>query len=126
MRAWRTPFEAEEFPSVWVSYNGLLDDALVSIGLPARWQIRFEHVVGLKVCDETYDHNPRFHVERDDESVCSYTWEDSPWLSDFNADYVETLGGTKVTHYVLLGGDYNVELLAYGSVEISPVDGPSG
>ena len=66
MRAWRTPFEAEEFPSVWVSYNGLLDDALVSIGLPARWQIRFEHVVGLKVCDETYDNNPRFHVERDE------------------------------------------------------------
>jgi hypothetical protein len=122
LKAWRTPFEAEEFPSVWVTCSGLLNDTVVSVGRPARWHILFEHVVGHKVCGETYVRNSRFHIERDDPNVCSYTWDDSPWLADFDTEYVETLGGTKVIHYVLLGGDYIVELLAHGKVEIESVD----
>ena len=122
LRAWRTPFEAEEFPSVWVACDGDLSNTTVFVGLPARWRIDFEHIVGLKVSDETYDQNRRFHVERDDNTCCSYTWENSPWLANFDAEYLEVLGGTKVTHFVLLGGDYNVEILAYGKLEITSMN----
>jgi hypothetical protein len=121
LKAWRTPFEAEEFPSVWVTCDGLLSNTAVFVGLPAKWRIDFEHIVGLKVSDETYDYNRRFHIEREDDSLCSYIWENSPWLANCDAEYVEVLGGSKVDHYVLLGGDYNVEILAYGKLQITAV-----
>jgi len=122
LRAWRTPFESERFPSVWISSKGgALDTTSVSIGWPAQWRICFEHLVGLKVCDETYDNNPRFLVDRDQDGLCSYIWVDSPWLQDFNAESIEAMENGVVTHYVLLGGDYNVEVLAYGRVSIDSV-----
>jgi hypothetical protein len=114
-----------EFPSVWIKCEGDINTTAIFVGLPAKWQIRFEKVVGVKVSDETYDHNSRFHIDRDDGSFCSFVWEDSSWLAEFDAEYVEVLGGSKVTHYVLLGGDYNVEVLGYGNVEISAMsEGP--
>ena len=122
LRAWRTPFESEKFPSIWVSSNGgPLDTTTVNVGWPAQWSITFERVVGLKVCDESYDNNKRFWVERDLNDLCTYTWEDSPWLADFSSDYVNAMEDGNVIHYVLLGGDYNVELLAFGKVSIDSV-----
>src|SRR5688500_7421684 len=121
LKAWRTPFEKESFPSIWAACEGELDKTLVFVGWPAEWQVKFEHVVGLKVCDETYDNNPRFWVNGDVDELCSYTWDDSPWLQDFNSEYVEAMGSSMVTHYVLLGGDYNIEVLAYGKVDLVQV-----
>lgn len=121
LKAWRTPFEDEKFPSIWISSTGgSLETTLVNVGWPSQWQIIFEYIVGLKVCDETYDNNQRFWVERDVNDLCSYTWENSPWLNDFNSEHVEVMQDGKVVHYVLLGGDYNVELLAFGKVSIDP------
>lgn len=120
LKAWRTPFETQQFPSVWITCPGDLDKIKVFIGFPAEWGVRFERIVGVKVCDETYDNNTRFHVERDEDNFCSYTWEGSPWLKDFNAEFAEGLEGSNINHYVLLGGDYNVEILASGSVQIFP------
>ena len=65
LKAWKTPFEKESFPSIWAACEGELDKTLVFVGWPAEWQVKFEHVVGLKVCDETYDNNPRFWVNGD-------------------------------------------------------------
>ncbi len=111
-KAWRTPFESEKFPSIWVSSpGGALERTLVNVGWPAQWQITFEHIVGLKVCDETYDDNKRFWVERDVNDLCCYTWEKSPWLNDFSSDYVAAMEDGKVVHYVLLGGDYTSSYL---------------
>lgn len=119
LKAWRTPFETEQFPSVWITCPAELAKLRVFIGLPAQWQVRFQNVVGVKICDETYDNNARFHIERDVDGLCSYTWENSPWLDDFNSEYVEVMNDSKLTHYVLLGGDHNVEILAYGEVTTS-------
>ena len=102
--------------------SGTLDNTSVFVGWPAKWKIQFERIVGLKVNDETYDNNSRFLVDRDGDHLCSYIWEDSPWLHDFNAEYVEAMEDGKVLHYVFLGGDYNVEVLAYGKVIIDPVE----
>jgi hypothetical protein len=119
--AWRTPFELEKFPSVWVTSEGHLDNVIVHVGLPAKWTIKFDHVVGIKICNESYDNNQRFWIDRNTEGLCSYTWEDSPWIRDFNAGHVEAVEGSVVLHYVLLGGDYNVEILAFGSVAIEAI-----
>lgn len=123
LKAWKTPFQNESFPSVWVtSEKGGLDNTLVFVGWPAKWKIQFERIVGLKVNDETYDSNKRFWIDRDVNDLCSYTWENSPWLQDFNADFVEALEDGKVIHYVFLGGDHNVEILACGKVTIDHVE----
>lgn len=122
LKAWRTPFQKESFPSVWVTCEGGgLDSTSVFVGWPAKWRIKFERIVGLKVNDETYDNNPRFWVDRDEDDLCSYNWQNSPWLQDFNAEHVEVMEGGKVIHYVLLGGDYNVEILGCGKVTIESV-----
>ncbi|MCA1589584.1 MAG: hypothetical protein LC734_04185 [Acidobacteria bacterium] len=52
-------------------------------------------------------------------NLCSYMWRESPWLSEFNGEHAEAVEGGEVKHYVLLGGDYNVEILAIGDVSIS-------
>jgi hypothetical protein len=118
--AWETPFCLSEWPSVWISAEGDLTKSVIFVRAKELWRIQFESIVGLKVCDETYAKNTRFHIERDKDESCSYIWENSPWFDDFDAEYVEVLGGGKVTHYVLLGGDYNIEILATGKVEIIP------
>ena len=121
MKEWKTPFVIEKFPSVWMTCEGQPDTTSIFVGFPAKWQVKFERVVGLKVCDESYDNNRRFWVEGSENNFSSYVWEDSPWLKDFNADYAEVMEDLKVIHYVLLGGDYNIEVLAHGNVDITPV-----
>lgn len=118
---WDTPFKSEFFPSVWISANGLLKDTVVSVGFPAKWEIRFQNIVALKVCDESYDMNERFHVEGNTGS-CAYIWENSPWFKEFRTGDAEAVEGGKVKHYVFAGGDYNVEILALGEVKITVVD----
>ncbi len=83
------------------------------------WQLKFEYIAGLKVCDESYD-NTRFHIDGNEQNLCSYLWEGSSWLNEFNTEMAEINESGKLKHYVLLGGDYNVEVLALGDVEITP------
>ena len=84
------------------------------------WQVTFDYVAGLKVCDESYDDNIRFHIEGAEENQCSYLWGDSRWLAEFNVQQIEAVTSGQLKHYVLLGGDYNIEVLALGDVEITP------
>lgn len=121
LKVWETPFRYEEFPSIWIDAHGCLDGTVIQIGWPAEWKIKFEHLVALKVCDESYDKNDRFWIPRDVNNCCSYIWVDSPWLKEFNAFIINTVADVEVFHYVLLGGDYNVELLAYGMVTIDSI-----
>ena len=116
---WRTPFESERFPSIWVTCEGDLDRTSVFVGWPAQWQVKFEHIVGLKVSNETYDNNRRFWVDGNLDAICTYTWLESPWLTDFNAEYLEAMTDSLLTHYVFLGGDYNVEVLAHGKIDVT-------
>lgn len=120
LTAWSTPFETASFPSVWISAVGDLRKTIVFVRAEQLWQIQFENIVGLKICDESYDDNTRFHIERGEQGRCSYLWDDSPWLDGFNTEHVEAIEEGKLKHYVLLGGDYNIEVLALGDVEITP------
>src|ERR1700741_4686996 len=99
---WDTPFKALRFPSVWISTNGGLDeDLVVSVGYPAEWEVRFQKVVGLKVCDETFDDNSRFHIDGNEDIGSSAIWIDSPWLNEFNPEYASfmlAMDDHKVTH----------------------------
>jgi len=108
------------FPSVWVSMEAHLGKMSVFVEDEKRWRVWFESVVALKICDESFDRNARFHVERDRQRLCSYIWEDSSWRQEFQTELAEMLEEKNLCHYVLLGGDHNVEVLALGAVQIEP------
>jgi hypothetical protein len=118
--AWETPFMSYFFPSVWISMGAHLGEMSVFVEGEKRWRVWFDSVVALKICDESFDRNARLHVERDRHRLCSYTWEDSAWRQEFQTELAETLEEKPLCHYVLLGGDHNVEVLALGSVQIEP------
>lgn len=119
--AWETPFSSASFPSVFVLVERL-DGAIVRVNADQQWKIQFQYVAGLKVCDESYDDNTRFHIEGSEQALCSYLWKDSPWLNEFNTEHAEAVEAGELKHYVLLGGDYNVEILALGDVAIKLVE----
>lgn len=121
LEAWETPFGSESWPSVWVNIERVLKNSLVFVNTEQLFKVEFENILGLRVSDESYDDNTRFHIERDQLDHCSYIWRDSPCLKEVNTEHAEGAEGGKLIHYVLLGGDYNVEILAIGDVEISPV-----
>lgn len=120
LKVWKTPFMSHSFPSVWFSVDTHLGNVNVFVKGDRRWRVRFDHIAGLKICDENYDRNTRFHIKREQDGLCSYTWEYSPWLEEFEIELVETVEEKPLYHYVLLGGDHNVEVLALGNVEIEP------
>tara|TARA_R110001592_G_scaffold196707_1_gene444552 strand:+ start:2070 stop:2414 length:345 start_codon:yes stop_codon:yes gene_type:complete len=106
------------FPNVWISMGAHLGELSVFVEGEKRWRVSFESAVAVKICDESFDQNARFHVERDRQQLCSYTWADSSWLREFQTELAELLEGSPLCHYVFLGGNHNVEIMALGSVEI--------
>jgi hypothetical protein len=116
---WETPFGSAAWPSVWVVTAPLLKNSVVFVKADSLFKIEFQNILGLRVGDESYDDNTRFHIEGNHGGCCSYIWRDSPWFSEFNVEHAQIVEGGTVNHYVLLGGDLNIEILAIGKVAIS-------
>ena len=122
LRKWETPFASASWPSVSISVDHELRRAVIYVDAEQLWQIHFDFIAGVKVCDESYDDNTRFHIDRDVDGLCSYFWDDSPWLKRFNSEMAEVCEVGKLAHHVLLGGDYNIEILAMGDAKYVPIE----
>lgn len=121
LRVWNTPFKDDLYPAIWVEFASSFENTAVCIDSDKKWRITFENLMGIKVCDESYDKNIRFHITREGTTpLCTYTWQDSPWLADFNYEIPEIVFEKPVIHYVLLGGDYNIEVLAASEAFVTP------
>ena len=116
---WDTPFARHTFPSVWLNVNTNLANVHVYVEADKVWELSFNDIVALKICEEEFDENRRFHIERDEENLCSYMWQESEWLSEFTKEHTEDIKDGALIHYVLLGGDHNIEILAIGGVTIN-------
>ena len=120
IKLWDTPFSKILLPSVTVQLNS--GDALrhcqIIVSSPdSKWIVMFEKILGLRIYDESFDENQRFHIERDFDKGSAYIWTDSPWLSELGQGYIEYLKSflqDNPSHYVLLGCDHNIEILAVG------------
>jgi hypothetical protein len=64
--------------------------------------------------------SPKYSIRDDD--LCSYFWDDSPWLKQFYSEMAEVCEVGKLAHHVLLGGDYNIEILALGDAKFVPIE----
>ncbi|MEO8042591.1 MAG: hypothetical protein ABI646_08280 [Acidobacteriota bacterium] len=121
LETWRTPFASASWPGIWITAERDIRKTTVFVQAERFWRLQFDYIVGLRVCNESSDDNTRFHVERDEQDKCSYIWNGSPWLKEFCKEETEAVEGGTLTHYVLLGGDHNIEVLALGEVSIDPV-----
>jgi len=123
LKQWKTPFEDHSFPSISLNLKTHFGNIEIFVKADESWKIKFEDIVAIKICEEEFDLNERFHVTRKIDGKCCYIWEDSNWLSEFAKDYAETIKEKKLKHYVLLGGDHNIEVLALGTCEVKRIGG---
>jgi hypothetical protein len=114
LKAWRTPFARFLFPQVTAILDGEPSTIRIHVVADETFEITFESVLALKLTDEGWDINGRFRVERDEDRMSSYTWLQSSWLREVDAARWADTFGTTINHYVILGGDCNVEILASG------------
>ena len=114
---WETPFTDALFPSVWAVVSpGDIFTLIVSPsdGYP-KYIVRFEAEIAYKVLDESCAPVREFvKLRREQKGLSAYTWSNSPWLAEYqeSAVSVDVHVGWPLVHYVVLGGDSIVEVLA--------------
>jgi|WetSurMetagenome_2_1015567.scaffolds.fasta_scaffold368799_2 hypothetical protein len=127
------PFAKFVLPSITVELNSkeMFYGCQLVVSTPeGSWSVSFGpyKILGLRINDESFDVNERFHVERDFDKGSAYIWTDSPWLMNElgtgHIDYLSRLLKADPAHYVFLGSDYNVEVLAVQVPTITRLEKP--
>ena len=123
---WDVPFAISRCPSIGV----ITDPDSSKVVLVVRphgfekypqYLVRFFGVVALLCYDDDPGAFDRGYASliRSEHDLCAYRWITSPWLqrySTFNHS------DEKLSHYLLLGGDSIVEVIALGEAEVEQVD----
>jgi len=114
LKHWDTPFASTLLPNVEVVIGGNLGAVTLRVSADRSWEVRFTDVVALKVAEEEWDDNRRFALQQEPNAakVCSYRWDSSPWLNEIDQVRWEQIFSRQLSHFVLLGADHNVEVLA--------------
>jgi hypothetical protein len=131
MVRWDAPFADATLPSVTLlpDPGGLVRVVVAPGGIDRypKYLVVFDgDVVAFREEDETFAPAiPSAHLE--DDFGCARLCLDSPWLKEYErwGDYFEDFMGGPLRHYLLIGGDSVVELLATGTPSISTIDGPT-
>ena len=125
---WDVPFAEARDPSVrFITEQG--GDAAMIVVAPSgidqypKYLVRFKRVL-VSLCYEEAialgrDYRTLSGIER---STCAYVWSDSPWLSAIRG-LAELLGLSDLKHYLVLGGDSIVEVIAAGPPKVERLDG---
>jgi hypothetical protein len=123
---WDVPFANAGYPSISV----ITDSDTSKIVLVVRprgfvnyphYLVRFYNVVTLLRYDEgpgAFDTGYRSLI-RSEYNLCAYRWITSPWLLGYS-DHKRS--DEEYSHYLLLGADDIVEVIALGEVEVERVD----
>jgi len=124
---WDTPFSDAERPSVSIMVNwdeicGETVDAIVSprgLDQDPKYIVHFGKVQA--VCSMEEAHTPRdfSRVAWSDDDLCAFEYIGSPWLRSydggeyfFNGPYdIKTQEPVKFRHFVIFGGDSNIEVI---------------
>ena len=127
---WDVPFADRRWPSV-----GFITDPDSSkvvlvvrpggLGSHPSYLVRFSDVVTLFCYEETCAIKRDFDdLTWSEPNLCAYRWLTSPWLEHYRVleDITFTNTDDKLHHYILLGADTIVELIALGEGEIERVD----
>jgi hypothetical protein len=130
---WETPFTEVERPSVGLLLKTKLDgtDLLSAIVAPEgvdkypKFLVYFGEIVAFTCFEEAYSPRRDFdEATTEDYNLCAYQYLHSPWLESyegwqpfFSAGKVESF-----SHYLILGGDNNIEIITPNVPKIEKVD----
>ena len=118
LETWDTEFSDVLCPSAILLCNTRGDAAVVvgphGVDKYPKYLLRFNarSTVGYKCEDEGFALNKSLFQLRSENHRCTYKWVGSPWLDTYHADHVEIILGGKLTHYVIIGGDFIVEIIS--------------
>lgn len=121
MVVWETPFATARFPAV-----GVVSDSLPSLGIIVHpsgldaqiaYNVRFNHLVAFRVVQEGME-SSSFPNVGPHLTSCSFKDCESTWKREFveTSSFIEASFGRRFSdlmHYLIIGGDLVVEVLAY-------------
>ena len=120
---WDVPFAGARDPSVSLitEQGGDVATLVVSphgVDQYPKYLVRFDKVLAMLCYEEALALDRAYRAVP---GTCAYIWADSSWLRA-SSSYAEFLGLRELRHYVVLGGDSIVELLASGASEVQQID----
>lgn len=121
---WEVPFAGAADPSVSViTEQG--GDVVTLIVAPAgidqypKYRVRFAKVIALNCHEEACSPDPGYRVPSG--SGCAFLWVDSPALESYRRGK-DVFEWHDLQHFVVLGGDSIVELIAAGQPEVERLE----
>ncbi len=134
---WETPFTDKRWPSATVMTgpnhpNYDLEVVVAPFGIDSypKYIVNFGDVVAFSCMEEMHFPERDFgEAECDEEGLAAYEFLDSAWLESYRkGDYFlfNTDGGKEeqLKHFLIVGGDNNVEVVTKYTPTFRQVDGP--
>lgn len=130
---WETPFTDSRFPSVGLFVEIETDkrDILKAVVAPhgidnyPKYLVNFGNPIAF-TCFEEADAPERDFSAADIEeiNICAYEYLDSPWLKSYSGWMYIYFGNEtdKFYHYLIFGGDNNIEVITPNQPEINIVE----
>jgi hypothetical protein len=132
---WPVPFADAFYPSVLSAFSHSAEqkanrlNVVVSPGTSdyPKFLISFTGVLVFNCFDEGCAPQREWpEVEVYDPKPCAWMWADSPWVASYQGcgQYDEDDQPFPLYHYLIFGGDYNVEVVARNEPSVETIDGP--
>ena len=136
---WETPFTDAFYPSIIVaaiplsSQTGMETNNLKAVVSPHSIEypknlIDFGEVLAFTCMEESCSPQIDFSSATFDETItgdkfiCALQWLGSPWLNSY-AGCHDPEGEGKFSHYLLLGGDNNVQVITQNAPQVEQIEG---
>ena len=133
LQVWDTPFAETLFPGVAVAPDAECSNCVSVVVSPSgidqypKYILRFEPFGAYRCDDESLASIESFNTVARSGSASTYKWEGSPWLEQFVKDsggLANSYHGKPLEHFVILGGDLNVDVLAPNPPTVEVVNEP--
>jgi hypothetical protein len=124
---WETPFTDKLFPSVVLittSYDSLSVIVADAVDKYPKYTVGFDKVIAFACMEEAGSPRSFLEIEKTENDLCAYIWADSPWSKSYVGVGDHDPDGTpgSLFHYLIFGGDNNVEVLTAEKPSISLID----
>jgi hypothetical protein len=127
---WNVEFAEYRFPAVSVLSDDYGETVLIVVapaGFSAypKYLVRFRNVVTLLYYEETCSIDRGYEsLTRSHSNLCAYRWVSSPWLKQYRVleDIIFNKSPDKLHHYLILGGDTIVEVIALGEAAVEKIN----
>ena len=93
----------------------MLKVIVAPFGLDAypKYLVNFEHVIGFTCMEEAFSPKRDFDLSMlEEKDLSAYEYLDSPWIKSYESGIDVLPGVGPLRHYLIFGGDNNVEVIS--------------